>query len=443
MAKRPFTLAVLVWLAACGGTPQRTGSLPPQAIAAAPDAAPVVDPLEVAAPPKPLVDIDWATAALKNDTEANAVWAKIAPTGDDWERKLAEVPVAQSPPLAIALLHGGNFACPAPPTSPACPRELELPEPAPTATMTDPCLRRMLALWATSQLDDEDIPVVYDSLRAIAALPPPESQLVAAAIDAIAEDDHARRLELITIAHKAGNRDVAGSKVGRLDEAHLIEAATKHHIHAALEVLSAEAHRAVFLAAITDDAMDPHARASAISELLDAEPTLAADTKKALIAATKAKDCLVAAAAIHALATRGDTKYIPRRPTGRSPESLMRSLCLVANYDLVVGNDDAAALLQGFVPAKGLELEIVHLDPLSEVDTDGDGDPRTNRTVTLVPRPEVVFPEIEDVIRAFRTCTKTTCISHDREYRFHPKPSGGTLALARLEVIELPSCPTL
>jgi hypothetical protein len=407
-----------------------------------PNAAPVIDPLEVATPPTPLVAIDWTTVTLANDAEANAVWAKIAPTGDDWEQKLAEVPVAQSPPLAIALLHGGNFACPAPPTSAACPREIELPEPALNATMTDPCLRRLLALWATSQLDDDDIPVVYDSLRAIAALPPPESQLVAAAIDAIAEDDHDRRLELITIAHRAGNRDVAGSKVGKLDEAHLIDAATKHHINAALEVLSAEGHRAVYLAAITDEVLDPRARATAIDELLDNEPTLAADTKKALIAATRAKDCLVAATAIHALAKRGDTKYIPRRPSGRSPDALMRSLCVAANYDRVVGDQEAASLLAGFVPTKGLELEIVHFDPLSETDSDGDGDPRTNRTLSLVPRPEVMFPETEDMIRAFRTCTKTTCTSHDREYRFHLKPNGGSLALARLEIIELPSCPT-
>lgn len=415
----------------------------PAPVAAAPvvDARPDAPAIVEDPPPKPLLAIDWATTPLVTDADANAVWAKIAPTGDDWEIKLAEVPVAYSRPLAVALLHGGNFACPVPPSPPECPREIEVPDPAPTATMTDPCLRRLLALWATSQLDDDDIPVVYDALKAVAALPPPESQLVAAAIDAISEDDHARRLELIGIAHRAGNVDVAGSKVGQLDEAHLIEAVERQHIPAALEVLSAEAHRAVYLAAVVDEALDPRARANAITELTESPDPPAADLTKALVTATKAKDCLVAATAIRAFALRGDTRYLPRRPRGSSPAAMMRALCVVASYEHLQDADELS-LLSAFVPAKGLELELVHFDPLADVDTDGDGDPRTSRAVSLVPRDDVAVYEDEDMIRAFRTCTKTICRSHDREYRFHFKPGGAGLYLSRLEVIELPSCPS-
>ncbi|MBS1124870.1 MAG: hypothetical protein H6Q90_7098, partial [Deltaproteobacteria bacterium] len=384
--------------------------------------------------------IDWATTPMTTDAEANAVWARIAPTGADWEAKLYEVPVAYSRPLAVALLHGGNFVCPVPPPPPDCPRELEIPEPAPSSGMTDPCLRRLLALWAIGQLDDDDIPNVFDSLKSIAAIPMPETQLVAAAIESVTEDDHARRLELIAIAHKAGNKDVAGSKVGMLDEAHLIDAVKKHHVHAALQVLSAEGHRSVYLTAITDEAMDPRARSQAITELVEGVPKLAPDATKALVTATKAKDCLVAATAARELALRGDTRFLPRRPKSRSPEAMMRALCVLASYEVLQGADETS-LLTTFVPAKGLELEIVHFDPLSEVDTDGDGDPRTHRELTLVPHEQVAMASAEDMVRAFRNCQKTTCTSHDLQFRFHLKPGAGGLQLARLEIAELPSCP--
>lgn len=437
-------VALLV-LAACGCGPAPRGvtptpvahpNPPPDAGARPPD------PDLNRTPPKPLLSIAWDTIPLGTDAEANAVWASIAPTGDDWEAKLDEIPVAKATPLAIALLHGGNFTCvpPSPPKD-CAPLVLDVDGPAPTATMKDPCLRRLLALWSIGALEDTDIPTVLDALRGIAAIPPPESQLVAAAIQAVPEADPVHRLEMLAIAFKAGQRDLANGHVGSLDEASLILAVTKHHIDGALDVLAAESHKAVFLAAITDEALAPKARADALSELVATDDKLPADVRSTLVAAAKSKDCFVAAAAARALEVRGDKRFVPRRPRTSSPDAMMRALCVLASYERLQGNDESS-LLPGFVPAKGLEHVQIAFDALSEVDTDGDGDPRTERTVNLIPKPDVVVPEIDDLVRAFRHCKGTTCTSDDRDFRFGLKLVGGELLLASIEIAERPPCPS-
>jgi len=339
------------------------------------------------------------------------------------------------------MLRAGNFACmPAKPVVDCAPLVLDVDGPAPTATMSDPCLRRLLALWSIGALEDTDVPQVMDSLRAIAAIPPPESQLVAAAIQAVPETDQDHRLELLSIAFKAGQRDLANGHVGALDEAHLIDAVKKHHLDGGLDVLSAETHKAVFLAALTDDLLAPKARSEAITELVTLDDKLPADTRAALVAATKTKDCFVAATAARALAVRGDKRFVPKRPKTTSVDVMMRSLCVLASYERLQPNDESS-LLPGYVPPKGLEHVNVAFDPLSEVDTDGDGDPRTERTVMLVPRADVVVPEVDDLIRAFRHCKGTTCSSDDRDFKFDLKVIGGQLWVAGIDLVDRPPCP--
>lgn len=433
---------VLFAIAACG-TPAKppAPAKPAQPAAAPPDAPRPPDPDLNRVPPKPLLSIDWATVPLSTEAEANAVWAQIAPTGADWEEKLDEIPVAKAGPLAVALLRAGNFTCvPPQPKKDCAPLVLDVDGPAPTAGMSDPCLRRLLALWSLGAVDDGDLPHIYDALKRIVAIPPPESQLVAAAIQAVPETDSDRRLELLSIAFAAGQKDLANGHVGTLDEAHLIDAAKKHHIDGALDALAVASHRAVFLAAIADDQMSPKARAESIQELVAGEDKLAPDAKAALIAATKAKDCYVAAAAARALEVRGDKRAVPRKPRTTSPDVMMRALCVLAAYERFQGNDESS-LLPGFVPPKGLEHVKVSFDPLSDTDTDGDGDPHTERTVTLVPRGDVVVPEVDDMVRAFRRCKGTTCSSDDRDFRFGLKRIGGELYLATLELVDRPPCP--
>ncbi len=435
------SFAVLAALAACGPPPRGPVSPPDPGPAAPKDARPTPEPARETPAQKPLISINWDTVPLATEADANAVWKQIAVTGDDWEAKLDEIPVANAGPLAIALLHGGNFTCvPPQPPKDCAGLVLDVDGPAPTATMADPCLRRLLALWSLGALDDDDVPKVIDSLRAIAAIPPPESQLVAAAIQAVPETDGDHRLELLAIAFKAGQRDLANGHVGSLDEAHLITAIQKFHIDGALDVLAAESHRAVFLAAITDEALAPKARTEAISELVATDQKLPKDASLALTTAVKSKDCFVAATAARALELRGDKRFVPKRPRGTSPDALMRQLCLLASYERIQGNDESS-LLPGFVPAKGLEHVQIAFDALSEVDTDGDGDPRTERTVNLIPKAELVVPEVDDMIRAFRHCKGTTCSSDDRDFRFGLKAVGGELWLASIEMVDRPPCP--
>ena len=389
------------------------------------------------APPKLLAGIDWNAAVT---------WEQIAPTGADFEERLDEIPdVPAADELAVAMLNGGNFACAAPPS--VCGAPIDVPSPAPTATLTDPCLRRLLALWSLSRVDDDLLPRVHDALRAIAALPPPESQLVATAIKAVPEADQDGRLELLAIASTAGQRELANGLLSGMDDAHLVTALTKHHLDGALDLLTPDLHRKAFLAAITDEQLATAARISAMSEVASADVVatgkdrITPDLEKALIAATKSADCATAAAAAHMFEAHGDHRFGPKRPHTHTTAAMMRAMCVLASYEQLQRADEPSYLL-GYVPASGLDVVRVTYDPYSDVDTDGDGDPHTARTTDHIKRDEVVLPELDDMIRALHHCQGAVCTSDEHEFHFGWKPAGGELILSRIEVIERPPCRT-
>ena len=407
--------------------------------------------LEHSPAPK-LLDIDWANVTLANDAEALELWKRIAPTGADWEPKLEEIPedlpIAHG--LALALLHEGNFTCspigPGPRWSEpanagergqvdhnACTQGLpaDIDPPSASAGLADPCLRRLLALWALAQLEQPDLPQVHDALRAIAAIPPPESELVAAAFRAIPETDLDGRFELLAIAWRSGQTDLVNGSLGSLDEPHLIDAVIKLHIDGALQVLSAQGARATYLAAAIDEQMAGAARMQVIDDLVATDDKLAPDVRSMLVSDTRSGDCDVAALAARMLALHGARQFLPKR----SAQKPIRAMCVLASFERLQRNDEAS-LLGAFVPARGLELVKVSYDALSEADPDGDGDPHTARETNLVPRVEAVLPEIDDLVRALRHCTGSVCRSDDREFHFTFK--GGYLA--RLEVVERPPC---
>ncbi len=438
-----FTFVVAsALLAACGETPRGDFSTTNRAIRAPhkPETAPVPN----AEPPPRLLAIEWGKVPLATEQAALAVWALIAPTGADWSEKLDEVPTAATRPLAVALLRGGNFTCmPAPSTAACAPPQFDVDAPTLTATFAEPCLRRLLALWAIEHLEPADLPTVTDALRAIVTIPPPESQLVAAALAAVPDANSARQLELIGRAIAAGQHEVVDASLSRLDEPALITAATVHHAAGALEVLSATGHRAVYIGAVTDAQLPAAARIAAITELLTVDtlqdpPVLGADLRAALGKATAAADCSVAAVAVRALVATGTKSVLPKR--GKTPAAMLRALCVLASYERLTGADEPS-LLQGFVPARGLERVAIAYDPLSDTDEDGDGNLHTIRRVDLVPRAEVSVPEIEDVIRAMTSCTGTICRSASLEVRFGFRAGAGGLVLARLELAQRPPCP--
>jgi len=465
-------IAAIAWLSGCGGTPRTPDH--PQSSAPVPSAhgakgKPGADPDLDRPPPRKLLAIDWSTTSLATEADALAVWEKIAPTGTDWEEKLAEVPASAVRPLAVAMLRAGRFQCVAPPAPSAasaasaasdCAQPvIEVPDPDPSAKLDEPCLRRLLALWSIAQLEPEDLPAVQDALRAIVALPPPESQLVDAALRTVPERDTARLLSLIVIAARAGQRDLVGGAVARLSEAELIEAATKHHVEGALEVLSSQGHRGAYLAAVVDEDLAGPARIRAISDLVgDADRTsgtLDPDLVAALAKAAASKDCAVAAAAAHALEVHGDHRFVPVRPRLRatgaaagaaratSEATMMRALCVLASYEPLQrpGEGSPLATFVSGAAGKGLERVLIEYDALSDTDPDGDGDPHTRHSVDIIPRTELSLPEVEDLARAMKRCTGTTCRSVDREFRFSFRPSGGQLWLSKLEVVERPPCP--
>lgn len=386
-----------------------------------------------------MLDIDWSNVAVTSDAEATALWRRIAPTGADWEDKLQEIPAELAGPLAIAVLRGGGFTCARAATAACAAPVYDVEPPTETAGFDDPCLRRVLALWAIAQLDGDDLPAVHDALRGIAAIPPPESQLVSAAIHLVPEADHDARLALLAIAARAGQHDLVDAAVGALDEPHLVQAVRQYHIAGALEVLSAEASRAVYLAAVGDEALAAHARITAIGDLAAQGPKLAPDLATVLVAATRSRDCGVAATASRVLDQHGDHRFVPRRPRTASLGQVMRALCVLASYEALQASDEAS-LLATYVPTRGLERTTITYDPLSEVDSDGDGDPHTTHTAELVPRGDAVLPELEDLVRAMQHCTGAICVSDDHEFRFVWRLAGGELLLHRIELADRPPC---
>jgi hypothetical protein len=449
-----FTALAIAALTACGGAPPgpaRSPSPPeaaqgdPEITGTAPPGPRPLDPDLHRPPRRKLLDLDWAQVALTDDAAALAVWRRIAPTGADWDDKLQEVPAQAARPLALAVLHGGQFLCTPPATGDCARPAYDVDTPAGTAGFDDPCLRRLLALWSLDQLEASDLPAIRDALLAIAELPPPESQLVEAATRAVPETDQDTRLALLARAWRAGQRELVGGALGGFDESHLVAAVRDHHIDPALEILSAEGDRALYLAAVNDSALAPRARTAAIGDLVAlaaasaGDDKLPADLAAALVTATGTKDCSVAAAAARALAQHGDRRFVPKRPRTASTPRLMRAVCVLASYEALLGNDQPS-LVPDYVPARGLERMTITYEPLSEDDADGDGDPHTSHTAELVPRAEAMLPEIEDLVRAMQHCTGAICVSDDREFRFVWQRSGGGALLARIEIADRPAC---
>ena len=117
----------------------------------------------------------------------------------------------------------------------------------------------------------------------------------------------------------------------------------------------------------------------------------------------------------------------------------MRSLCVLASFEALQRSDEAS-LLPTYVPPRGLERVVITYDPLSDADSDGDGDPHTTHSAELVPRVDAMLPEIEDLVRAMQHCTGAICVSDDHEFRFVFRTGGGELLLSRIELADRPPC---
>jgi hypothetical protein len=415
---------VIAVLAACGAAPREPAVAPPAISAVAPDAPHQPDPDLDRQPVPKLLAIDWDKVQLGSDADAMALWNQIAPTGGDWQSKLYEVPTGPiSKALALAILRAGNFTCVHSVPSQSCSTRMvqEVEEPDPSATLADPCLRRSLAMWAFDQLDGAELAPARAAMQAIVAIPPPESDLVSSAFDKDRDNpDQDERLDLIARGWNAGNRDIVAAALGGLDEQHLVEAVRKDHIDPALEILSIQGQRALYLASMTDAKLDAKTRVQIVADLVEEQPNdPGSDGRSALLAATKSPSCEVAAAAAHALVRY----HMLGQP---KPPATMHTLCVVASYEHMQLENETSPLAE-LIPPRGFELIRVGTD----FDAGSD-----NRSIDVIPRYAAVFPETDDIVHAFEHCKGTTCISDEHE--FHFTMNGGMLT--RLEIDERPDC---
>jgi hypothetical protein len=429
-----FTLVTLA--AACGGAHEVP--VGPGLAAAPPDAGGHLNDPDLNHTYKPLLSIDWPTVAFSSPAEVAELWHRIAPTGDDWSLKLDEVPdgpIANA--LATELLLEGNLTC-ATTVASSCGSPLpELPPLEPTATLADPCLRRQLALWSLQQLGQVDparLPALAPALRPIAALAPPESELVVAALLAAGRDPVVEA-ELLELAWNAGQHAIVNGMIGGLEPPQLVDLATRLHVDGALDGLTAKTHRAVFLKAIADEHLQPATREQALIELAGDDDKLAPDVAAATIAMTKSPTCEVAAAAARMLEKHGNAAYVPKKPRSTNPAALIRGLCVLAAYERDAPSAEPS-LLPGYLPARGLEVIRVDYDALSETDPDGDGDIHTSRTSELIERASASLPETAMFARALQHCTRTTCTVDDVDFNLTIKDGW----LTRVEIIQRPPC---
>ncbi|CAN5311278.1 hypothetical protein BH11MYX1_BH11MYX1_38630 [soil metagenome] len=433
MIRARFTLFALV--AACGGAHET--AVVPVPVATTPDAGGHLDDPDLNHTYKRLLSIDWSAVPLSNPAEIAELWQRIAPTGDDWSLKLDEVPDGPiTNALATELLLEGNLTCWAPAASCASTMP-DLPPLEPTATLKDPCLRRQLALWSLQQLGQvgpDQLAAIAPALRQSAAMPAPESELVVAALLAVARNP-GLEAELLELAWKAGQHSIVNGMIGGLEMPQLIDLATRLHVDGALDGLTAKTNRDVFMKAIGDEHLQPQTREQALTELGADDDKLAPDLLAAIVGLTKSPNCDMAAFAARLLEKHGDPAYLPKRPRSTKPDAIMRGLCVLAAYERDAPAHEAS-LLPGYLPKKGLELFRIDYDALSDTDPDGDGDVHTSRTTELIDRTSASLPEAAEFAQALQHCTKTTCTTDDLEFKLTIKAG----LLARVEIIVRPPC---
>ena len=232
---------------------------------------------------------------LATEADALALWKQIAPTGDDWDAKLDEVPDAAARPLAIALLDGGNFTCMSRAgRATARRRSSMIPPPHRRArrSVPAPAARAVVDRSARARSAAHRMRCARSSRsrRPSRSSSRPRSS-------AVPELDQDARLELLAIAWQAGQHG-SGQRPGRRARraAHDRRPSTSTTSTARSRSLSAEGHRAVFLARghrraarhreARDQAID---RGRRRRHRADAQRRAAPDLQTALVTATQSR----------------------------------------------------------------------------------------------------------------------------------------------------------
>jgi hypothetical protein len=274
-----------------------------------------------------------ALSAPADDAAALALWKVVAPTGADYEDRLAAIPADEAirRPMARALLAEGNVACDKVIDAGACGEEILEFEPLdPKADLGAPCLRRRLALWSIDQLEPADVTGLGEALAGLVALKEPETELPAAAFAALPAGNDELRLTLLAAAIDADRAALAETEsAGLTGDAAIVTAATTLHLDAAVARLDEKRHRGLLLAALADDTLEVATRVAIVDDF-------AGDTGKDVVAALTAlaadTSCELAMTAAVALAERGDPSRLPSRPGASGDDAdLERALCLISH----------------------------------------------------------------------------------------------------------------
>src|SRR5262249_51708031 len=154
---------------------------------------------------------------------------KIAPTGADYEAKLAAIPRGRARrALAQSLLNAGRFDCKEIDEEEECGETFKsFKDLDGKAGIDDPCLRRHLAHWALVEggLAEEDVRQIKPALLDLLDMPEPETDLPNDVMKLVDGMSPALRLEFLAKAPEA----LAEEHVAGLPQAALVKAAGDFH----------------------------------------------------------------------------------------------------------------------------------------------------------------------------------------------------------------------
>lgn len=287
---------------------------------------------------------DWDL--VTDQARAMAKWRELDPTGATWGEVIDRIPKSARMAMAFALVRDGRFEC----TRRSTWCGMESADAARDDERIDaPCLRHELVHHLVANAGRIAIPA--DVLAALTRVKDDELlSLVAGSLEDRALVDWLVALEA------TGTPAPSYSLQGR--PADIVAMAARRHVDAAISELSRETDRALLIAAISDRELAPDVREDAI-RMLDlefSEPQLNIEqAEPALVAALEAaavhRDCALAATASEALATLGELKFLPRRPT--DPKAFFHRACVLTAGDFY---DHSTTLAATYVPKQGLLL---------------------------------------------------------------------------------------
>ena len=272
-------------------------------------------------------DAEVAAAAMTvpaSQEAAMAAWRKLAPTGADYQNKLATIPageVAQA--MAHALILDNDFHCTEVVEYAECGEEFSEFAPLPDdAGFDNTCLRRRLALWSLERLSSESIAALVEPLTGAVTRPEPTSELAEKILKTGKKAGEPVRMALLLKA----DADLVADHLQGLSDAGLVRLYRERRIARAVELLSATTHEALLIEALLDDALPHETRAAVLSELSDIKKPAMTEALREL---AEDDDCALAMGAAELLAARGDPSHLPRKPHNDDPVSHAQALCML------------------------------------------------------------------------------------------------------------------